>query len=155
MYVWVYDRVSGSTANNLMSVGRSGTPGFGQPDVRMGCQLTFLCKHFSSVHGCKNLTSVWTSGEHPMDVRFWMSGHNPQVWSESDFSNTALMSPGHPRDVGKSYLGQNLSYPSLVRSWHLKDITDVPRTSREHQAITSKFGQNLMFARYFWRPQDI
>ena len=78
-----------------------------------------------------------------MDVRFGMSTHNLQVWSESDLSKTFLTYTGRS-DVRKSYFGQNLACPSLVRSRHLQDITDVPRSSRVHQAITSKFGQNLM-----------
>ena len=33
-------------ANNMTSVGRSGTSGFGQPDVRIGRLLTSFCEHF-------------------------------------------------------------------------------------------------------------
>ena len=46
---------------------------FRQPDVRLGRLLTSFCKHFFSIHARQNLTSVWTSGGYPTDVRFWIS----------------------------------------------------------------------------------
>ncbi len=94
------------------------------------------------------MMSIWTSGEHPMDVRFgiiYYSLTSPEypwdvhVWWESDLPKTFLMSIGYPGDFG-----QYLACPSLVRTWHLQDIIDIPRMSRRHQATKSKFGQNLM-----------
>ena len=110
-------------ANNLTSVGGSGTSGFGPPDIRIWCPLISFCKHFSP----------------SMDFCFWRQfGHQGDILWMSD-------------------LGWQATIYKFGRLWLDSEIykTDVPRTSRGRQSITSKFGQNLMFTRYFWHLQDV